>query len=81
MNTNRLVTLDDGRLAYVTEDGDMVDQIAFAYYGRHRGTAELVYAANRGLADKGVVLSAGVAIILPPAPAEPVTEPFKRLWD
>ncbi len=71
---------DAGQSIYVTADGDMVDAIAFAFYGTHEKTAEAVLDANRGLAAYGPVLPAGVTIILPAAPpAEP--KQTIELWD
>lgn len=61
--------LADGSHRYITMDGDMVDLIAFRFYGDHVDKTALVLDANPGLADRGVVLSAGVEILLPPAPA------------
>ncbi|MBT2131237.1 tail protein X [Planktotalea lamellibrachiae] len=56
----------------------MVDAICKAHYGREDMTAA-VYEANPGLAGLGPVLSKGVLIILPNAPAAPVRKPV-RLW-
>ena len=77
----RYVTAADGSAAYVTIDGDMVDQIAFDYYGEHSGKTELVLNANPGLADRGAKLSAGVVIKLPVINTSPKPKPFRRLWD
>ena len=67
---------------YVTQQGDMVDAIALRIYGTKIGTAELVYAANRGLVVLGPILDEGITIRLPvlsPKPA-PARKTFK-LWD
>lgn len=66
---------------YNTREGDTVDFIAWKFYGSTANqVVESVLAANRGLADHGPVLPAGLAITLPE-----VTEPAKsqgvRLWD
>lgn len=57
---------------YTSKQGDMVDEICQAYYGRTSGAVEAVYEANNGLADLGPVLEAGVSIVLPDVP-EPKT--------
>ncbi|MBC6416877.1 MAG: tail protein X [Rhodospirillales bacterium] len=63
---------------YRTRDGDMVDALAKAHYGREDMTAA-VYRANPGLAAKGAVLPAGILIRLPDPGPEPVRRPV-RLW-
>jgi phage tail protein X len=51
---------------YRTKDGDTVDSIAWAYYGKQSGrVVEQVLEANPGLADEGPVLPAGLLIELP----------------
>ena len=66
--------------SYRTKDGDTVDRIAWLVYGRQTGgVVEAILEANRGLADLGPVLPAGVDVIIPDAPeAVAVTE--VRLW-
>lgn len=49
---------------HTSKDGDMVDLIAFEYYGTEEGR-QVIYAANEGLADKGLELEAGIEIIIP----------------
>jgi len=62
---------------YQTRTGDVLDDIVNRYYGRNdNGTVELVLEANRGLADNGPVLPAGLTITLPDAPA---SEPTDRI--
>lgn len=64
---------------YTTQDGDMVDLIAFVKFGRKVGVIEKILLANPGLAARGPVLPAGITITLPdpePEPAPVVT----RLW-
>lgn len=66
---------------YNTREGDTVDYIAWKFYGSTTNqVVEAVLAANRGLADHGAKLPAGLAITLPeittPAKAQGV-----RLWD
>lgn len=66
---------------YITKDGDVVDWVAWSYYGtQDNRTAELVYEANPGLADRGAVLPAGIEIILPDI-TPPTTTQGVRLWD
>lgn len=64
---------------YRTTDGDMLDIICWAAYGRQSGAVEAVLDANRGLADRGPVYPAGVEISLPQITA-PSAQPA-RLWD
>lgn len=64
----------------VTQDGDMVDEIAHRHYGTHEGTTAAVLDANPGLAALGPVLPAGVTIILPPIERPPQSVPV-RLYD
>lgn len=78
---NRYLTAADGSVAYVTIDGDMVDQIAHRYYGKHEGNTELLYENNPGLADLGPILPAGQVIKLPPKPKQEEPVPYRRLWD
>ncbi|MGO8738645.1 tail protein X [Rhodoblastus sp.] len=57
---------------YVTGVGEMVDLIAYNYYGDVQGAAEAVLAANPGLAALGPVLPLNTILILPtltPSPA------------
>lgn len=76
----RFVEQHNGDHAYTTSQGDMVDQIAFKFYGHHDGTYELVLNANPGLALKGPVLGEGLRIILPPEPDRKVSR-LVPLWD
>lgn len=67
---------------YRTQDGDMVDEICWLYYGRTRGTVERVLEANKGLADRGPILPAGVLITLPTIEdQEAQSAPLKEPWD
>ena len=63
---------------YRTIDGDMIDAICKAHYGREDMTVA-VYAANPGLAAMGPVLAKGIVLILPDAAAVTVRKPI-RLW-
>lgn len=64
---------------YRTAQGDMLDAICLAHYGRVDVTPT-VYAANPGLAAMGPVLPIGLVITLPTIESEPVAQPV-RLWD
>ena len=67
---------------YVTQQGDMVDAIAWRNYGFVAGAAEAILAANPGLADQPPVLPENITIQLPDVAA--VTPPPKQtvnLWD
>lgn len=64
---------------YRTKEGDSVDAIAWKHYGTRRGAAEAVLDANRGLADAGALLPAGLLIDLPDLPAAP-TVVVLRIW-
>lgn len=63
---------------YRTIDGDMLDAICKAHYGRE-DMAAAVYAANPGLAALGPVLSKGILIKLPDQPEVTPRSPI-RLW-
>ncbi|WP_323119972.1 tail protein X [Burkholderia alba] len=67
---------------YTTSDGDMVDEIAWKYYGAtDSGQVEAILAVNPGLADHGPVLPAGVMIVLPEQAAAAQTVRGVKLWD
>lgn len=55
---------------YRTQAGDQLDEICWLYYGRTQGTVEAVLEANKGLADRGMILPAGVLITLPTIEAQ-----------
>ena len=66
---------------YTTRDGDTVDFIAWKFYGATTNlVVEAVLAANRGLADYGAKLPAGLTITLPKIQA-PANAPGVKLWD
>ncbi len=56
----------------------MVDEICARIYGDESMTVA-VYEANPGLAERGAILPAGLAIILPEQAPAPVRSPI-RLW-
>lgn len=63
---------------YLTSEGDILDQICAAHYGR-QDRVERVLAANPGLAGLGPVLPARVAIFLPVDESR-TTGAVVRLW-
>lgn len=66
---------------YITKDGDTADYIAWKYYGNQdAGTVETLLVANKGLADRGPVLPAGLVINLPEITTPATTQGIK-LWD
>lgn len=77
----RITTGSDGVAVYTTIDGDVVDLIAFVYYGQHDRHTEAILEANPGLAEMGEVLSAGVRIRLPRVAAQETPKPFRQLWN
>lgn len=66
---------------YSTKNGDMLDAVCWNYYGRSSGAVELVLEANRGLADYGPELPAGLVIVLPDLPSESDAPKMTRLWE
>jgi len=63
---------------YTTRAGDLLDWIAWRFYGRTQGTVAVVLAANPGLAEWRPVLPGGLVVLLPPVAAEPDT--VAGLW-
>lgn len=66
---------------YVTQEGDRLDLICWDTYGQTYGYVEAVLEANRGLADYGPILPAGVTIVLPDLAPAPAAKPTTRIWD
>jgi len=67
---------------YITQQGDMVDAIAWLNFGFVAGAAEAILAANPGLADQPPVLPENITVQLPDVAT--VTPPPKQtvnLWD
>lgn len=65
---------------YIAKDGDMLDAIAWKYYGGAQSPAtEYVLAANQGIADMGLKLSAGTRVILPDLPT-PDAKKIIKIW-
>lgn len=77
----RVVTNAAGEKLYVTIDGDVLDRIARTYYGRHESNTEALLDANPGLAERPMVLPAGVVIKLPEIQRTVTPTPFRQLWD
>jgi phage tail protein X len=69
-------------MKYRTKAGDQVDAICWRHYGRENA-AEAVFEANPRLADYGLILPAGLVIILPEldAPTAASSTTTIRLWD
>lgn len=63
-----------------TRQGDVVDQIALAFYGRTETATEAVLDANPHLADLPPVLPAGIVVTLPDLPTTP-TKGRLKLWE
>jgi phage tail protein X len=66
---------------YETRNGDVLDLICFNHYGHEIGTTEVVLENNRGLADYGATLPAGLTIELPDLSAPAVVTEQVNLWD
>jgi phage tail protein X len=69
-------------MTYRTRDGDILDEICAEHYGTENlgETVVAVFEANRDLADKGPIYTAGVIITLPDL-APPVAVAPIQLWD
>lgn len=66
---------------YITREGDTMDFIAWKHYGATTNrVVEKVLDANRGLADLGPILPAGLRIELPDVET-PAKSQGVRLWD
>jgi phage tail protein X len=65
---------------YVTRQGETVDLVCLAHYGRTSRVVEKVIEANPGLAALGVVLPLGTKIIMPLMPAKQSAKPLVSLW-
>lgn len=62
-----------------TTEGQVIDQIALAAYGRTAGATEAILAANPHLAGLPPRLPAGVVVVLPVIETAAVV-PTVRLW-
>lgn len=67
---------------YITRQNDILDDVVHRYYGdTENRIVELVLEANRGLADLGPLLPAGLTIALPDRPPSQAEKPLAKLWD
>jgi len=64
----------------ISGQGDTVDLICLRHYGYTAGVTEQVLLQNPGLAARGPILPAGVAIELPERPARQEISMI-NLWD
>lgn len=64
---------------YTTKAGDTVDEIAWRFYGDTAAMAQILE-ANRGLADYGPLLPAGVVVTMPTITVT-ATKQGVKLWD
>jgi phage tail protein X len=76
----RFTYLPNGGASYVTSQGDVLDLIAFNFYGTHERTTELLYEANRDLALVPQPYIEGRTILLPPPPPQKAATQI-QLWD
>lgn len=67
--------------SYTTAGGEMIDQIAWRYYGHQIGTTEAVLAANPGLADQTQPLPPGLVVYLPVIAGRAETSVPVKLYD
>lgn len=65
---------------YKTEQGDMLDLIAYRHYGYSSGAVEQILIANYGLCEHPPVLPAGLMITLPDLAPATAKAPI-RLWE
>jgi phage tail protein X len=66
---------------YITREGDTVDAICWRFYGSTANrVTEAVLEVNRGVADYGPILPAGIELALPEIDAPAKTRGV-RLWD
>lgn len=68
-------------MEYLTRQNDILDDVVSRYYGDlDNRSVETVLEANRGLADHGPVLPAGLTITLPDRAPVQETKQLKTLW-
>ncbi len=65
---------------YTTRQGQTVDLVCLAHYGKTAGVTEMVLENNHGLADLGPVLPIGTIILLPEAQATETAPALVSLW-
>ena len=66
-------------IIYMSQDGDVLDQICQKYYGTTTRVVEQVLEANPHLTNLDAVLEAGIKITLPEITIQKETEVVK-LW-
>ncbi len=71
----------DGSYSCVTAQDDMVDEIAFEFYGTHQGSAEHIYSSNPDLSQQPMKLPIGLTIVLPPYSVVEQATDQVQLWD
>ena len=64
-----------------SRDGDTVDALLWRERGRTAVVTEQVLELNPGLAARGPVLPAGVAILVPIVAAPTIVRDTVKLWD
>jgi phage tail protein X len=64
-----------------TIEGDSVDLVLWRHRGRTAALTEQTLELNRGLAERGPVLPAGLAILLPAVTAPVTVRDTVKLWD
>lgn len=80
--SERFTTDAFGRPVFVAADGDMLDQVARAYFGFHAGGTEAILVENDGALSLDGKLSAGTVVRLPERGA--ISKPANNvleLWD
>lgn len=65
---------------YVTRQGQTVDLVCLAHYGRTASVTELVIDANPGIAALGPVLPVGTVLMLPAIETKPKALELVNLW-
>lgn len=64
---------------YTTQQGDMLDDIAYKTYG-DSAMIEFILMANPGLVNAPLILDYGTQITLPIAPVKPVKNTLQDVW-
>jgi phage tail protein X len=68
-------------MEYLTKQDDILDDVVHRYYGDLDNRAvEIVLEANRGLADHGPKLPAGLVIVFPDRVPTQETRKLQTLW-
>ena len=66
---------------YTTRQGETVDLVCMAFYGRTAQVTETVLAANPGLAGLGPILPMGTQISLPDIAKRKTVKPLIKLYE